>query len=1012
MPNDFQSIEDLTGEEKEEGGKIEDEENIQHKFQTKQKEINLKSIEKEVEVKAQGMGIPYINLVGFPISPEALSQISREESKTLKAVCFYYDGEDARVGAVEINDEVKNLADKLKDKLHCPLKLYLISETSFKASQKLYDNLPKVREVSRGVTITEDDLNKHSENFSNFKDLQKEVEDSSDMTEIVAMIIACAVKSKSSDVHIEAEEGEVKIRLRIDGVLHDAASLDRKLWPRVISRMKVLAKVKINIDDRPQDGRFAILLSAGKLDVRASFLPTAFGESVVMRILRPDEIKLSFEELGLSKEAYTVLEKEIKKPNGLILATGPTGSGKTTTLYAVLNKLHDPEIKIITIEDPIEYQIEGINQSQATEKYTFAKGLRSIVRQDPDIIMVGEIRDLGTAEIAIQASLTGHLVLSTLHTNDASGVIPRLTEMGVKPFFLSPSINAIIGQRLVRKLCDKCKVEHSLNNEEKEQLEKILAVVSPKSGIDIPASLPKIYKKGEGCEHCYGIGYKGRIGIYEIFTMAENIKQLTAEKAPAFKILEQAMDNGMVTMLQDGVLKVLRGVTSLEEVYRVSGKFEYIDALYDVAISKTIGRGIKIKKEELLLGREMSKDVKTVNEELAKLKTNEMLPVILAVAVEGDAGDIHIEPNDAGVNIRFRIDGMLVDIGNLSKEHYLHLLSSIKALSGFPTNVKKATWDGRFRLELEDKKIDCRVSIISGGYGETVVVRLLVSQASSLKMENLGMRPHILKPIENSMQKTKGIIINTGPTGSGKTTTLYSILNKLNNPDTKIITVEDPIEYHLDGVMQTQIDSEKGYTFAAALRSLLRQNPNILMVGEIRDNETAKIAIGAATTGHLVLSTVHANSAAGAIFRFMGLGVERQMLVNTMECSIGQRLARRICQKCKKEVSLNAEKINEIKELLNLISPQAKIEIPKEFKFYQGGGCEECGGLGYKGRVGIYEVIEMSPTLQKLIQTTDATAHDIEQVAVKNGAVLMIQDGLLKALEGETTVEEVFRVVK
>jgi len=1011
MGKDFQSIEDLSIGADKDDNQLSDG-TVQQKFKVKQNEIKLRSIEKEIERKAKGLGVPYINLVGFPISPEALSQVSREDSQRLKIICFYYDGEAFRVGAVNLGDEVDAVVNELHNKLHCSEKLYLISETSFEVAYKLYDNLPKIYEVSRGVKITEEDLNKHSENFNNFKDLQAEVDKAEDITEIVAMMIAAAVKSKASDIHIEAEEKDVKIRLRIDGILHDAAAIDKKIWPRIISRMKILAKVKININDQPQDGRFSILLATGKLEVRASFLPTAFGESVVMRILRPDSINLSFDELGLSKEAYKILEKEISKPNGLILTTGPTGSGKTTTLYSILNKLHNPEIKIITIEDPIEYQIEGVNQSQATDKYSFSKGLRSIVRQDPDVIMVGEIRDLETAEISIQASLTGHLVLSTLHTNDASGVIPRLIEMGVKPFFLSPSINGIVGQRLVRKLCDKCKIEHVLNEEEKEQVEKILAVVSPKSGVEVPTTLPKIYKKGDGCEDCYGIGYKGRVGIYEIFTMQENIKQLTTDKAPAFKILEQAIDNGMVTMLQDGILKSLRGITSLAEVYRVAGKFEYIDALYDIVVSKTIGRGVKIGKEQIIIGEELAGDMKQINKKLTEIKIREMFPVLMATAVKGNAGDVHIEPTETGVDIRFRIDGILINVGTLSKEHYLQLLSTVKSVAGFSTNVKKATWDGRFRLDIAEQKIDCRVSIISGGYGETVVIRLLISQASDLKMEDLGMRPYVLKPVKRSMSKTKGIIINTGPTGSGKTTTLYAILNKLNSPDRKIITIEDPIEYHLDGVMQTQIDTEKGYTFAASLRSLLRQNPNIIMVGEIRDDETAKIAIEAATTGHLVLSTVHANSAAGAIFRFIGLGVERQMLVNTMECSIGQRLARRICPKCRKEIKLETDILDEVKIAISKIDKSSGIIAPTEMKFYQGGGCEECGGLGYKGRVGIYEAIEMIPELQKLIQGRDVTVDEIEQVAIKNGMVPILQDGLLKALEGETTVEEVFRVAK
>jgi type II secretory ATPase GspE/PulE/Tfp pilus assembly ATPase PilB-like protein len=274
------------------------------------------------------------------------------------------------------------------------------------------------------------------------------------------------------------------------------------------------------------------------------------------------------------------------------------------------------------------------------------------------------------------------------------------------------------------------------------------------------------------------------------------------------------------------------------------------------------------------------------------------------------------------------------------------------------------------------------------------------------------MRPYTTKPLLESIAKTKGIIVTTGPTGSGKTTTLYALLNKLNKPDVKIITIEDPIEYHLEGIMQTQIDTEGGYTFAAAIRSLLRQNPNIMMIGEIRDEETAKTAIEAALTGHLVLSTVHTNSAAGAIPRFTGLGIDAQTLANSLECSIGQRLVRRLCENCKQEAELDAPILKEVKEIIEGISPLASIKIPKELKFYKAVGCTKCGNIGYKGRIGIYEIIPNTPEMQKLIEKSDVTIADIETMAIKEGMVLMLQDGILKALSGETSVEEVFRVGK
>ena len=1012
----MQSIENLI---KDSQGKTSDnDETTQSKFAQKQKQIKLKEMERQTSAKADALGLPYMNLFRFPISPEALSLIPEEEAYALRSICFYYDGVNIRIGT--IYPEKEEIIDKLEflcKKHHCNGGIYVISPHSLKSAWKLYATLPKLIRIEGGVEIKEEELRKFEAEIKSYKDLESKINDVN-ISEIVTLILATAMKTNSSDIHIEAEHDGVVVRFRIDGVLQEAAIIKKEKWKKIISRMKLLAKVKINVDDKPQDGRYTVFLQDDKIDIRSSFLPTAFGESVVMRLLKSNSIGLSFDQLGLIPQSYEKLNHEIQKPNGLILTTGPTGSGKTTTLYAVLNKLNKPGTKIITLEDPIEYQLKGINQSQVNpkENYTFANGLRSILRQDPDIIMIGEIRDLDTAEIAVQASLTGHLVLSTLHTNDSSGVIPRLIDIGVKPYFLTPSINAVIGQRLVRKLCPHCKIKHDLDINEKEKVQKILAVISPKAEIQIPNQLPIIYKAGPGCEKCSGLAYKGRIGIYEIFTMSDNVKELTSNGAPAFKILKQLIEDGMITMLQDGVLKCLDGLTSLEEIYRVIGKFDYIDSLYDIMVSDTIGRGIKISEPDLILGEKFAKDINSVNQEFNQLPNNKMLAALIASAVKVSAGDIHIEPTGNKVKIRFRIDGILHDIVDMQKENYFPILSEIKILAGFPTNVKKASWDGRFAIFMSQAKMDCRLSIISGGYGETVVIRLLTNQAEALDMKELGMRPYILNPIQKSMKRTKGVIITSGPTGSGKTTTLYSILNRLNKPDVKIITVEDPIEYHLEGIMQTQIDPSKNYTFEVALKSLLRQNPNIMMIGEIRDAETAKIAIEASMTGHLVLSTIHANSAVGAIARLLGLGINKQILSSSVECSIGQRLVRKICTHCKEEVKIEQENIQIIDEYLqkinkDIIKNYHLEDIIRNKKTYKGAGCEKCGGLGYKGRVGIYEVVEMSPALKKIIQQEGITDFEIEEAAINDGAVTMMQDGILKVITGETTIEEILRVV-
>ena len=1002
--SDLNSIENLLNP-------TDDEESVTGRFAKKQGEIKLKEAEKQTQQYAQQAGLDYVNLFGFPISPEALVLISEEKAKEIGAICFLYDGHNIRIGCLEYTAQVEEEMSVLKEVYFSDLKPYLISENSFNYALETYKAIPKTKKYESGVEISEASLEKFKEEISSYKSLNDKINDVT-ITDVVTLILATAIKVGASDVHIEAEETGVAIRVRIDGVLQDAATISREKWHKISTRLKILARVKINIENKPQDGRYTIHLKDRNIDVRCSFLPTAYGESVVMRLLDSSVTTLEFEGLGIRPEIMAQLKREINKPNGLILTTGPTGSGKTTTLYAIINKLNKPGTKIITLEDPIEYQMAGINQSQVDSKhgYSFSDGLRSILRQDPNIVMVGEIRDLETAEISVQASLTGHLVLSTLHTNDSAGVIPRLIDIGVKPYFLSPSINAVIGQRLVRKLCPNCCEVHEPDFEEKEQLNKILAVISPKANINVPANLPIIYKAGAGCEKCSFIGYKGRVGIYEIFTMNDKIKQLTAENAPSFKILQQAIEDGMITMLQDGVLKAMNGETSLAEIYRVIGNFDYINELYDIVISQTIGRGIKLTESEIKKAEELSKDLSQINELIKEIPSSELINFIMSLAIVSDAGDLHIEPTENDVKVRFRIDGVLHNILNLPKTSYLPLLSEIKILAGEATNIKKATFDGRFSVYLPTSKLDCRLSIIAGGYGETIVIRVLSTNAVNLEMDKLGITSVAYDSLQLAMKKTRGIIITTGPTGSGKTTTLYSILNKLNKSDVKIITVEDPIEYQLPGVMQTQIDEAGGYTFASAMRSLLRQNPNIMMIGEIRDPETAKMAIEASMTGHLVLSTIHANSAAGAISRFVGLGLDRQALANSIEFTIGQRLVRRLCQNCKEEATVSAEDLDQVKKFLAGIN-NPKIKIPTELKFYHSVGCKKCGNLGYKGRLGLYETIPMTPEIQKLIQTNIITDNEIEAAAVKSGMINMTQDGILKALNGETSLEEVFRVI-
>ena len=568
MPQDIQSIEDLIMASRGKSGQ--NDESAQAKFQAKQKEISIKERERQTQALADNYGMSYINLTGFPLSPEALGLVDEKKAHEINAVCFFYDGKKIRLATVDPESAaVKKLLEELMAKYYSEGDIYLTSRHSLDYAFGMYRIIPKVRKVYRGIELKEEDLNRFGEKFTSFHDLQQEI-DKAQVTDIVTLIMAAALKSRSSDIHIEAEENAIKVRFRVDGVLHDAAIINKELWKKIISRMKILSKVKLNVIDKPQDGRMSVITKKERIDIRASFLPTNFGESVVMRLLRSSAVGLEFEDLGIRGRAFEQLQREIGRPNGMIITTGPTGSGKTTTLYAVLKKLNKPDSKIITIEDPIEYQLEGVNQSQTSDKYTFAQGLRSIVRQDPDIVMVGEIRDLETAEIAIQAALTGHLVLSTIHTNDAAGTVPRFLSMGAKPFLLAPALNAMIGQRLVRRVCEACKIEDKIAPETLEKIKKILDMLPAEDKQKVDMAHMKFYK-GQGCDVCQGIGFKGRMGIYEIMILNEEIEKLILSgKASEYDMRSAGAKNGMITMAQDGILKAIDGITSIEEVFRVA----------------------------------------------------------------------------------------------------------------------------------------------------------------------------------------------------------------------------------------------------------------------------------------------------------------------------------------------------------------------------------------------------------------------------------------------------------
>lgn len=394
------------------------------------------------------------------------------------------------------------------------------------------------------------------------------------VTDFLEAILCGALALGSSDIHFEPAKNDTLIRLRIDGLLYDAGRLTLRDYSYLVNRIKLLAGLKINIHDAAQDGRFTVTAQTSA-EVRVSVNPSEFGETIVLRLLDPQKISLRAEELGLRSDDQEIVFNELKKPNGMILVTGPTGSGKTTTLYAFLKTLQRPEIKIITIEDPIEYHLPGIEQTQVDESagYTFENGLRSILRQDPDVILVGEIRDLPTAEIAIHAALTGHLVFSTLHTNDSIGAVPRLINLGIKPQIIGPALNLVVAQRLVRRLCENCREKEPLPASLNSQITGLLKQLPPR--IDLrPYEHPSLYKP-RGCDRCNHTGYKGRIGIYELFQFTRDFEALLGDAVTEGKIEEAAIERGFVPLQVDGILKAIQGITSLEEVERITGPLQW-----------------------------------------------------------------------------------------------------------------------------------------------------------------------------------------------------------------------------------------------------------------------------------------------------------------------------------------------------------------------------------------------------------------------------------------------------
>jgi type IV pilus assembly protein PilB len=518
--------------------------------------------DKLAEIKASILNIPFIDLENASFSPQALGFVPRAVAERFSLIPFAYDDNTKTISVAMSNPVDLEAVTFVREKTGLNVKTFAASPTGVDTAINQQYRQELVGEVGEALKETETDQAKiKTIDTSQIADIIKEAP----IAKIVSTILEYAVTSRASDVHIEPQEDRVRVRYRIDGILYDRLSLPKNVQDAVISRIKILAEMKIDEHRTPQDGRFNFKTEGKEVDLRISVLPTAFGEKIVMRLLRKSGGVPTLQELGLTGVTLKNLETAMLRPHGIIIVVGPTGSGKTTTLYSVLSKLNTTRVNIMTLEDPIEYQMAGINQVQINPAVglTFAEGLRSFLRQDPNIILVGEIRDKETTDLAIQAALTGHLVFSTLHTSNAAGALPRLLDLGAESFLLASTMNAVLGQRIVRKICNTCKTEYALPAPLLEEVKTVLGKYYPTSG--------KItFYRGKGCDQCGGSGYLGRIGIFESLPISEKIASLILQRGDSGTIEKQAIAEGMITMKQDGYLKVLQGITSVEEVLRVA----------------------------------------------------------------------------------------------------------------------------------------------------------------------------------------------------------------------------------------------------------------------------------------------------------------------------------------------------------------------------------------------------------------------------------------------------------
>lgn len=527
--------------------------------------INIAFKERETKARAKKLGLPYIDLKTAVVNQDALRFATWEEVMEAQAVPYGLMGKILQIAIVDpASTKTASMIDRFQKKGY-EVERWICSPEGLSGTQHYFENLVKQKEVPLFTTVVEEEgaIRNWKEAFTPFQ----EVFAQGTGPEIVNLINVQAIRFKASDVHFQPQEQEVMVRMRCDGQLHFVLQLAHKAYLLLKTEIKRNAGLKINITETPQDGEYHFIVNQRKISMRVSTIPSKYGEAIVLRVLDAEHAMVELDRLGFSETNKKIMVEKLQKDRGLILVTGPTGSGKTSTLYSCLKSINTPEKKIMTLEDPIEYELESVVQSEIhiDAGYTFATGLRAILRQDPDVIMVGEIRDVETADTCLQASLTGHLVLSTVHANDAIATIPRLLNMGVKGYILASGLDLIIAQRLVRKICERCKTTAQLSEEAKKELESIVASLK-KKGI---ANLELQVFSGKGCEQCAYEGYAGRIAIAESLPITDTLKRSILAGESADLMLQKAEEEGFIRIKEDGILKVLQGHTTLEEVWKV-----------------------------------------------------------------------------------------------------------------------------------------------------------------------------------------------------------------------------------------------------------------------------------------------------------------------------------------------------------------------------------------------------------------------------------------------------------